>query len=599
MLGRRTLLFLSVIIAVAIHAFFYWLAPRITLGRTFETPIQQKVKEFHFHLREELPPPPPEVETGKGKGKGKGAAATKGLSTRPGSVRDLLKREAETLKPEDAGGGTTEVANLADRAGAEHGAVRPDLAPNPDSLHRADAKIIEIAREDARGGLDIARRVVRPSAERFFPEQEYPALRSTLGDAPEPLVRFEAPGEGLLAKSVAQGVTPEALPGGADTDGGTGALLDAAKEEPETLPLPAEITRAPVEVEKQRAVKETPFQFLDDLVDIQLETYRAPGEDAGYFRVRVKLREGSKPPTAPKDVVFLIDASSSVQQRKLDAAVAGVRDCLNALRSEDRFNIAVFRDTVQAFQSAPVAASADNLESARTFLKKVPSRGETDVYKALSSVIGDATTLGRASQLIVLSDGRPTMGLRDAREIINNVTAANINHHSIYAYAGGNAIDRYLLELLAYRNRGAAAFAEKIEDMKGGLPKFYAAYAGPVLVNVEADYGGLDTKAIFPRDLPDLSAAHPYEVYGRFVPARDKDFVMRLSGRSGSRAKDLVFKLRLDDAAKGAQDIAAGWAFQKSYALIAEIAERGDTPELLSELRALGRKYNIRTVYSE
>jgi len=599
MLGRRSVFVLSVLISLGLHALLYWAAPRITLGRTIDTPERKKVREFHFHLRQEVPKPATPAP-GTPDGGATASKANKSLSTRPGSVQDLLAREDETLNAGIGKNAPLPVAQMAERAAQEARKATPDLTPSDDSLRRADGKIVEIARADARSGLDIARRVVRPSPERFFASEEYPAIRSSMADPSEPLVRFEPIAGGLLAQSLAPGAAhggaPDELAG---EPGNAAADFDSDGLEPETVPLPTMIAKASAEQAKTAAIEETPYQFLDDLVEIALQTYRAPGEDSGYFRVQVKLRADAKAPSAPKDVIFLIDASSSMQQRKLDAVVAGVRDCLKTLRNEDRFNVVLFRDSTTPFQPQLVEGTKANVDAALAFLKKVPSKGETDVYNALQSVVATEAVPGRGSVLVVLSDGRPTAGLRDAREIINNVTAANTPRHAVLAYAGGNAIDRYLLELLAYRNRGAAAFAERIEDMKGGAPKFFAANASPILVNMQADFGGLDARSIFPRELPDFSATRPYEIYGRYTPAREKDFVMRLSGKSGQIAKDLVFKLRFDEAEKGGEEVAAGWAFQKSYALIADIAQRGDAPELLSELRGLGKKYGIRTVYSE
>lgn len=597
MLGRRSLFVLSVLIALLLHGALYWAAPRITFGRAFDTPTRERIRTFHFHLRNEDPRPP---ATTSGSEEGASTTNAKALSTRPGSVSDLLQREAETLKADTAQPAPLPVSNVAARAAQEARKETPDLSPDDDSLRRADGKIVEIAQADARTGLDIARRVVRPSPDRFFAPEEFPAIRSTLGDASEPLVRFEPVPGGLLA----QALSPGAARPGTGNDlavepGNPAANFDAETIGDEAPALPTIIAKASTETAKTAAIEETPFQFLDDLVDISLQVYRAPGEEAGFFRVRVKMRENANAPTAPRDVVFLIDASSSVQQRKLDAAVAGVRECLKALRNEDRFNVVLFRDSTTPFQPGLVDATKNNVDAALAFLKKVPSKGETDVYNALQSVVHSEAAPGRASLLVVLSDGRPTTGLRDARAIINTITEANTPRHAVLAFAGGNGIDRYLLELLAYRNRGTAAFAERIEDIRSGSAKFFTANASPILVNLHADFGGLEPKEIFPRELPDFSAEKPFEIHGRFRPASDKEFVMRLSGRNGQIAKDLVFKLRFEEAEKGGEDIAAGWAFQKSYALIAEIAAQGEAPALLSELRGLGKKYGIRTVYSE
>ena len=92
---------------------------------------------------------------------------------------------------------------------------------------------------------------------------------------------------------------------------------------------------------------------LDHDFDYELSVYQAPeqrGTSAGYFRVDITGRRSLKKlATMPKDVVFLIDTSSSISQSWVRAAVSGVSGALGSLNSDDRFNIVLFDEKVAFF----------------------------------------------------------------------------------------------------------------------------------------------------------------------------------------------------------------------------------------------------------
>ena len=88
-------------------------------------------------------------------------------------------------------------------------------------------------------------------------------------------------------------------------------------------------------------------------------------------------------------------------------------------------------------------------------------------------------------------------------------------------------------------------------------------------------------------------------VYGRFDPKSDTEFAMRLSGLAASRKKEVIFKSDLRKAATGDEQIARNWAFERIYYLIGEICRVGEKPELLDEMRQLGAKYGIKTIYNQ
>lgn len=171
------------------------------------------------------------------------------------------------------------------------------------------------------------------------------------------------------------------LPGGVGPNGGTGgdALVPVAIDVPESTGdgEPAE------------------SQPLDDDFDYTLFRYRPepgwlnrdPGD--GYFRMDVTPRRSlQKLKAMPKDVVYLVDTSSSLPQRWVDATIAGVESSLAGLNRGDRFNVVLFNESPRLLTTGePLPASPETVRRAGAFLRGARSQGYTDVNAALRSLL--------------------------------------------------------------------------------------------------------------------------------------------------------------------------------------------------------------------
>ena len=189
--------------------------------------------------------------------------------------------------------------------------------------------------------------------------------------------------------------------------------------------------------------------------------------------------------------------------------------------------------------------------------------------------------------------------MRDGRTIINGLTADNDLRHTMFAFAGGRTVNRYLLDLLAYRNKGRAGIVDNIDEIDNTLPEFVVALRDPLLVDLDASFARVDDAEVFPAKVPDFYRGQVIRLYGRYDPKANEEFVARITGRAGSEQRELVFRQRFKNAAEGDWSIARAWAFQKSYDIIGAISREGERPDLIAKLDELSRTYNIRTSYSE
>jgi len=581
MTSRRTMMGVSFLVSALVYIAMLLAAPYVTLMEANRS-AAVAMNLVSISLREDTPEvTPPPVEENP-------VAAP----SRPGSIEELLSQpgEAPVEAPAGQNAAPAEIPDLAGRVAGEPIAREHELAFDPASLERADAKIIEIDRDTARNEVEVPRRLVRPSPDRILEPGVFPALRSegfAPGDIPlEPVPAgiglAPAPGEALAGPPPVAPVTPP-----------------VPVPEPVQKAIEAPLADLPIENEVREAKAESDYVFLDDMLDIRVNTYTQPGEPLGFYELVVSPKQGKAVEVIPKDITFVVDASQSVMQRKLDLVCRGLAGVIMRLRPEDYFNLVIFRDNPVPFQPQRVPATEANKAAAVGLLKGLESKSQTDVYKALNPVVMEAPRPGIPGMIFISSDFRPTTGVQNGREIINGLSRDNALRNSIYAFGVGNTVNRYTMEFLAYRNKGRARITPDIEKAPPELEAFYQEFSDPVLTGIQVNFSRIDEEEIYPAHIPDFFTNSGVALYGRFDPAKNRQFVMRMTGWAGDRKKEVVFRAELDKAGKGGSSIPGNWAFAKSYALISEMSEKGETPELLNQLRDLSRKYNVRTSYDQ
>jgi len=337
---------------------------------------------------------------------------------------------------------------------------------------------------------------------------------------------------------------------------------------------------------------------LDNDFEYRVSRFERNGEP-GYFRVDITAKRSLHRLRAmPKDVVYLIDTSSSVPQDWVKEAVRGVEASLPALNAGDRFNIVMFNQ-------APTALSADRIQpvneqtlaAAREFLGGAQSEGWTDVNAALRRLLVRDTQADRAYVLVLISDGKPTRGVLDTRDLINLITRDNDLAAGIYCVGIGDEQNSELLDFLAYRNKGLAVHVKHKRDAAAQINNLMSRLRYPLVKDVSVGFVGLDRGTVFPLHVPDIHQAQTFSVFGRYDAADPERFTMRLTGLAAQGPADFTFTRALADQPLGDKQIAQDWAFQKLHHLYSEIIRLGEKQELLDQIDELRRKYRLKTLY--
>ncbi|MBN2328394.1 MAG: VWA domain-containing protein [Candidatus Omnitrophica bacterium] len=370
----------------------------------------------------------------------------------------------------------------------------------------------------------------------------------------------------------------------------------------ELLPTPdlLDPNPAPVDlqsVEEARQEMKDRFVNLDDLLRVDLQTYHHIGGD-GYFMIRIRpTAADERLRVLPKDVVFVVDASASMGRRRMGVILEELEKLIYRLRPQDRFNVVGFKQRVRKFTDALAPVTEDNREAAKRFIRPLEASGKTDIYTSLEPLVQLGTERARPLTLFLVSDGRPTVGVVNSRKIINNLTRHQGPSTSIFCLGSGDRINRYLLDMLAFRNRGLVAFEQDRSDLPPVIQSLYRYIEDPILLQTSADFLGVDETEVYPKHLPHLYLRGEIRIWGRLQD--EKKFTFRLVGEAFDEQKEIVLDLTVPEHDNGTYEIARQWAFHKIYHIVGRMVDEGERPEFLEQIRFLSRTYRIVTPYSE
>ncbi|XP_069141634.1 inter-alpha-trypsin inhibitor heavy chain H2-like isoform X1 [Argopecten irradians] len=195
----------------------------------------------------------------------------------------------------------------------------------------------------------------------------------------------------------------------------------------------------------------------------------------------------------PKDILFVLDTSSSMFGTKIAQLRDAMHIILNDLREGDRFNIIKFSTRTTFWRPGKViSATRQNIADAVGYVATMTSAGWTNINEAMTfgidflNSIGDDT--GRVKLMVFLTDGSPTKGEENTDIILENVKSRNIRHIAIFTLAFGEDADYEFVKRVALQNNGVARKIYEESDAVLQISGFYEEISRAALQNVTFRY---------------------------------------------------------------------------------------------------------------
>ncbi|MEW5849347.1 MAG: VWA domain-containing protein [Myxococcota bacterium] len=325
-----------------------------------------------------------------------------------------------------------------------------------------------------------------------------------------------------------------------------------------------------------------------------------------------------------REPVFVLDISGSMAGRKFEEEKEAVIRALHDLDGADLFGIVAFSDGALAHDGhggtppppsgcsdAPPGPGptptngrmlrAEEREQGITFVNGLSADGGTNMSAGLELgvEVGASHPGERPVDLVLVTDGNPSVGPTSASEILQRVKAAAARHDRtvrIFALGIGHDLDQSFINMLARETGGEATFALSDGEIAGQFLSLFGRVRNSGLASVTVEL--VDSTS------PPLGIAH-------LLPGA----VLLLGGR-GSVAQTLEVKLSgttmdgqpvqlgatVTSPPTGSEGVHLAIPALAAKAHADELERRadsqGETPELLRDAVILAKTYGIVTRYS-
>ncbi|WP_406694968.1 VIT domain-containing protein [Singulisphaera sp. Ch08] len=281
-------------------------------------------------------------------------------------------------------------------------------------------------------------------------------------------------------------------------------------------------------------------------------------DNEGTFALTIVPPAATIQGTGPRDLIFVLDRSGSMEGWKMVAARRALARMVDTLGTADRFNVFAFDDQVERPPGFPAHALAPATDRQRfravEFLAALSARGGTQMAEPLEQAVEILahTETGRDRILVLVTDGQ--VGNED--QILKGL-GLRLQGIRIFTLGIDRAVNEGFLHRLTELGGGACEIVESEDRLDEVLDAVHRRIGPPVLTEIHLEEGKLPMipDTLVPGRIPDLFAEAPVLILGRYQGAFPESLTVSGRNATGQAWSQAVAARFRDNPA-----IAAAWA---------------------------------------
>ena len=311
------------------------------------------------------------------------------------------------------------------------------------------------------------------------------------------------------------------------------------------------------------------FEVATEAVQSTATVKRDAEGKEGTWMVTVVPPSQAQGASSPRDIVFLLDRSGSMDGWKMVAARRALGRMLDTLTPADNFAIIAF-DTVVEFVGPSALQAGTNRERYRAIeqLSKIEARGGTEmaqpIYQALDLVAGGYQN--RRHMVVLITDGQ----VGNEQQILAGAAQRRKNAR-IFTVGIDQAVHAGFLNQLADLGGGRCELVESENRLDEAMDRIHRTIDTPVLTGLAVEAEGVELlrDETVPERAPDLFAGAPVTLFGRFRGDGAPVLTVKAQNRDGSAWNASLPAAEANDSA-----ITTLWARRRVRALEDEYSVR-------------------------
>ncbi|MBS1797627.1 MAG: TonB-dependent receptor [Acidobacteria bacterium] len=298
--------------------------------------------------------------------------------------------------------------------------------------------------------------------------------------------------------------------------------------------------------------------------------------------------------TMPKEIVFVLDTSGSMDGFPIKKAKEAMRLTLENVNPQDTFNVITFAGDTRILFEKPVPATRENLAKAKKWLSDTDSGGGTEMMKAIQAALAPSDAQDHVRIVCFMTDGQ----VGNDPEII-----AEVQKHPnarVFAFGIGESVNHFLLDEISREGRGEVEYVGLKDDGSAAARRFYERVRNPLLTDISLEFEGVAAEEVYPRLIPDVFDAKPVTVVGRYARGGKARVILhgKMQGQPFERAIDVDFP---DNEASN-DVLATLWARRKIAELTrldyTGVQKRMAAEELQTTMTNLGLEFRLLTPFT-
>lgn len=326
-----------------------------------------------------------------------------------------------------------------------------------------------------------------------------------------------------------------------------------------------------------------------------LLTHRDDLNGDGYFALvlqpPVRPRESD---VTPKEIVFVLDTSGSMSGFPVEKGKELIRKMLTHLNPHDTFNLITFSGDTAILFPEPVYPTETNLARAAQFLDSRYGSGGTEMMKAIRAALDPSDASGHLRVVCFITDGFVGNDMEIVGEVKKHPNAR------VFSFGIGTSVNRFLLDKMAEAGRGEVEYVTLQQKAGPAADRLFERMRNPLLTDITVDWGGLPVKETYPALIPDVFAAKPVVIYGRYTGAANGTVIIR--GRAAGGPYEKQIQVKLPQLRKEHDVLGSLWARQKIEHLMAQdwggMQTGAPKDDLKQQITQLGLEHRLMTQFT-
>jgi Ca-activated chloride channel family protein len=335
-----------------------------------------------------------------------------------------------------------------------------------------------------------------------------------------------------------------------------------------------------------RTDRDFELAWAPDLQSVpQITAMTWDGIDGIYTQVMLTPPHAADVTPQPREVVFIIDTSGSMEGGSLQQARDALLRGLQLLGPDDNFNIVQFNSAAEVLFPASVPVTATTLQQARNFLHGLRANGGTNMAPALQLALDPPVSPGLLRQVVFITDG----SVGNESDLLLHIGEL-LGRSRLFTVSIGLAPNSWFMRKAAEIGRGVHTHIGDMGEVENRINALWNHIRLPALSDICIDWG-VDAE-YYPEVIPDLYAGEPLWLTARLdLPPSRIELCGTLDGQPWQT--DAHFQ-----AANGSENLATLWARRKIEALEDALMFGADPEAIREQITEIALNYGLLTRYT-